>query len=294
MICFFVNPASGGGNGTRVWKKVERAIRNRESWSVVFTEKPGSIKEHLESGAFSDITAAIAVGGDGTIHELANAIKGRDIHLGVIPAGSGNDFARALGISNDPVKAAENIFLGRTIRLDLGSLDERLFLTAVGSGFDGEVARVTNKAAYKKWLNRINAGRLAYLIGVVQVLIRYRSCKVRMEINDEKFELDNVWLIAAANLKYYGGGLPICPTADGEDGKLSICAIHGVSKLKALTILPRVVTGSHTGLKGVAMLEGQSCKITSDSPLPIQYDGEYAGKMNAVIRNIPSAITVII
>ncbi|WP_026690783.1 diacylglycerol/lipid kinase family protein [Alteribacter aurantiacus] len=294
MIYFLVNPNAGNGRGERIWQDMKQAVIEEEvPYKVLWSEYPGHFKQLVSSLSFKEQDIVVIIGGDGTVHEVLNATIDKKVVLGILPAGSGNDFARALNIPKDTKKAWQTIVRGRVEELDVGYTGSRWFVTAGGAGFDGEVARVTNAAFYKKWFNQLNMGSLSYLVSVIRVLFSYQSTTVTLMIDGESFTYDRVWLVATANLPYYGGGIHICPGANGREGQFQVCILHGVHKLSAICILPRVLKGSHIGKKGVTIHKGTQVTLQSDRPLTVQCDGEIIEPTPVTYTLYPKAIRVI-
>lgn len=150
------------------------------------------------------------------IHAAGSTCK-----LAHIAAGSGNDFARRHRLPATPVKTLEKILQAKEDEedkaVDLLQANGRMAINSVGTGFDGAVAREANKAWYKKWLNQWKLGVLSYIITVIRVLFYYQPCTISLNIDGKEERLSNVWLIAAANIPNYGGGMLICPDADDQD-----------------------------------------------------------------------------
>ncbi|WP_100404855.1 diacylglycerol/lipid kinase family protein [Bacillus solitudinis] len=275
MYAFVVNPHSGNGRSLNVWKEVEMILLKRDiMYRVLMTQNKEDLEQFITKlkASKKPIKAVVALGGDGTIHEVINYLKGTSFPFRVIPTGSGNDFARAQGITRKVQKEVDLILKGRIEKIDVLEMRNRHCITVIGLGFDGEVARVTNQMRYKKWL-----GRLAYLYSVLKVLSYYNPSAVKVTVGREERTFNHVWLVAVANHPYYGGGMKICPNANSQDGKLDVCVVHGLSKWKLLSLFPRVYKGSHVYCQGVTTYQTDSVHIQSEQPLLIHGDGENIG-----------------
>lgn len=318
MIAFIVNPVSGNGRGRKVWNEIERVLRRREiGHAVRFTTGPGTAVafagEMLHSGQYSVIAA---VGGDGTVHEVVNGLWSAARQAGnqeaaaaaetskeathiacrfaYIPAGSGNDFARGHGIPLQPLEALELILkepAGSPI--DLLHMNGRVAANSIGTGLDGQVALETNEAGYKKLLNKLRLGKLAYVLALVRVLFTYRPCDMKLLVDGSKTEKSRVWLIAVCNIPHYGGGMLICPSARPDDGKANICIVSGISRLKLLMLFPLVYSGKHVGHPAVSFLSGRSVEIESSRPHVAHMDGELARPERIRIETLPARVSVI-
>ena len=292
MLGFVVNPTAGNGRGREVWKQVEQALSERCAvYRVRETTGMGEAEElAVELIQKEGVTKMIAVGGDGTVHEVINGIQktGKTCEFGLIAAGSGNDFARGHGLAHDPMQAMERILRGdggKTI--DLLRFQQRFAVNAIGAGFDAEVAKNANEAPYKGWLGRLRMGWAAYLLSVLRVVRTYQPCDLTLFVDDNMFRLSKVWLVAVANIPNYGGGLKICPGAVSDDGEAEICVVNNIGKWSLLTALPLIFTGSHGRLSSVCFYRGRNIRIESSVPLKVHADGEDAGETPLAIEIAP-------
>lgn len=284
---FIINPAAGNGKGKKVWETL-LPVLNKQGINYLwdYTKGPSHAKQlagFVCKQKRADII--VAIGGDGTVHEVANGMlmeTNDEIILGCIPAGSGNDFARVLGMSNNPLEAWQEILQGRNLLMDTVFVrketnDRQIAVNGLGIGFDGQVAHVVNKSGYKAWLNRFGLGKLSYIFGFLQVIFSYRPVTAEIIVDGKKHVISRVWLIAVANIPYYGGGMMICPGAKKDDGLLDLCIVHGVSRMTLIRLFPRVYSGTHTSHEGVTLLKGSDIQIQTDRPVYIQGDGESFG-----------------
>lgn len=280
MYYFIVNKVSGNGKGYKTWKKIEKILEKKQvNYEVFFSERPKHATEIARNLVQDKRTKiVVAVGGDGTIHDVANGLAGSAVPLGCIPAGSGNDFARGLQISIDYEEALEKILTGEQRKIDIATIGGQCCMTVVGIGFDGQVAKTTNESMYKKWLNWLGLGSLTYVFSLVEVMRCYKPVTIMLHIDGKKQEFTNVWLIAVANCPYYGGGMKICPDARCDDGLLDLCIVHDISKWELLRVFPRVYKGKHILHPSVTMLKGKHVEVLPESPLLIHGDGEVIGE----------------
>nr|WP_255570275.1 diacylglycerol kinase family protein [Cohnella sp. CFH 77786] len=281
---FVVNEKSGNGRGKRTWRTVERRLlEQRADYEAVAAESPAEAvhraKARLGQGG---VAALVAVGGDGTVHSLLPLALEFGLPLGLIPSGSGNDTALAFGLPEDPAAALDIALNGAarpadvivTRRPDGG---RQYSLVSVAIGLDGAVAEDVNGSRYKRWCNRLGAGSLAYIIGLLRMLAVYKPQDIAVTVDGERRVFRRGWLAAVANLATYGGGLKICPEARPDDGKLHVCVVHGCSALRLLAVFPAVLTGKHVRMEIVTMLRGTEVTVESPVPLPAYGDGEPAG-----------------
>ncbi len=272
---FIVNKTAGNGKGLRVWETMETLLKNRVvSYNVSFTEHTGHAGELMEQIDENRLTAVVVVGGDGTIHEVVNGLVGKKVALGIVPAGSGNDLARSLGVPFDSIGALDRILAGGVRSIDVPKVGEEYFISIAGLGFDGKVAQVTNKSRMKRFLNKVGLGGLSYVINIFNVLFTYKPLKVAITVDGEMNEYEDVWLVAVANLPYYGGGIMICPDARADDGLLDVCVVSGIGRWELLLVFPLAFKGKHVNHRHVTMLRGLSVQVTPENPLIMQCDGE--------------------
>lgn len=299
MIGFIVNPASGNGRGRKAWKQIEHVLRHSSiHYTVKFTQAFQDAARYAETlGNDDQIDAVIAIGGDGTVHEAANGLfrAGATKSIGYIPAGSGNDFARGFGIPLGILEAL-NVVIGphMTVCSDVIRCGDRIAVSSIGIGLDGRIARVTNSAGYKRWLNRIKLGKLAYVISLVRVLTTYKPGRILINVDGQEQSIDETWLAAVTNIPYYGGGMMICPEAVQNDGQADLCIVSGVGRAELLAVFPRVYKGTHTSHPATKFTRGKSIEIHSVRTLDIHMDGEYAGTTPAVLEVVPSALNVMV
>ena len=283
MLGFIVNPVSGNGKGKTVWEHLERALRGQGAHFIMRqTSGEGEAQKlAIELIQKEGVKKLIAVGGDGTVHEVINGIQksGQKCIFGHVAAGSGNDYARGHGVPKDPLEALERVMTDRDERwIDLLKINGRVAVNSIGAGFDALVAKTTNESRYKNWLNRYRIGKVAYLLSVIRILFVYQPCHVMLTVDEREFSIKNAWLIALANIPNYGGGMLICPSASPDDGEMKICVVHGVSRLQLLLAVPKIFSGTHATHPGVQFYSGHHVYIKAERPLFVHADGELAGE----------------
>ena len=266
MIC---NPTAKSGGANSVIAQVIELLRQRGAEpTVLYTEYPGHATE-LGRRAYADgHRLIVAVGGDGTMRETALALVQTDAVFGLIPCGTGNDFARAIGIPTDPVAAVETIFHGADRKLDAGMANDQVFFNVAGFGFDVDVLDYT-----EEFKPKCKDGSTAYLRGLLKALFGLKLRRSTITFEDGTLE-KNVLLIAAGNGRFFGGGMEVTPNADPADGLLDICIIHDVNFFSALTVLPKFLKGKHLGSRYVTYRKERSCSVMCDPVSRIEVDGE--------------------
>lgn len=295
MYFFIVNRRSGNGKGMKVWKHVHPVLHGRRiSYRVEFTLNPVHAAKIVRQVVNErKARVLVVVGGDGTVQSVIHELIETGIPIGLIPAGSGNDFARGMGIPMNPRKALEYLLNGTAKKIDIARTGEKCCITAVGIGIDGKVAQTVNRSPYKKWFNFLRLGQLSYIISSLQVLPHYRKARTTVKVDEKEHQFADTWLIAAANFPTYGGGMKICPRASCTDGLFHICIVHGISRLGLLRLFPDVMRGKHIDHPAVTVLEGRNVKVTADVPMLVHGDGEIIGVTPIEVTLQAEAIHVI-
>jgi len=266
-LLFIVNPAAGRGRGYRAAQRINAFL---EKFGLkprfLVSSGPGDAAMKARGAASSGVARIVVIGGDGTVQEVASGIAGTEVGLGIVPAGSGNDFIKAFGIPEDIYQALEVAFLGQVRPIDVGLIGDRHFVNMVGIGFDALVAAENLKLKYLK-------GFVGYLYALAKVFLRYRSPHVRIESDGFSFE-GKVLLVAIGNGICCGGGFYLTPDALPDDGEFDVCIIRDIPKARIAKDIGKVFKGTHTELEPVVMYRCKGLRIESDLPLPIHADGE--------------------
>ena len=266
-----LNPAAGRGAARRVESSVARAFR-AQGWAVdvVRTESPGHGQELAARSARQGAKHVVAVGGDGTVHEVANGLLGSDTDavLGVVPIGSGNDFAKLTGVyRDDPVHAVARLVTARPRRFDAGRVAGEWFVNSVGFGFGPAVVKRRNGMPHLR-------GFLSYLVPVVQTFFTFEP--IVFDVAAPGFrERGYMMMVEVCNGTTAGGSYRFAPDADPADGKLDVCLIRRVSLPRFLLAIPRVIRGTHVTMREVALIKTATVVVRSpEQPLTLHLDGE--------------------
>ena len=276
-----LNPAARGGRNRALRGPVERAFAQAGIDAVLVETAARGDAERLAAEIGHGGGWVVAAGGDGTIHEVANGLAGTDGTMSVLPLGTGNDFAGAVGTPAGLADAVDALGQSPTLRLDLGHVRwtdasgrtfERHFANCLGMGFDALAAAL---AAETKWLG----GRAAYLAAVVRTLWASRRPGLWVSIQADGLDFDGpLFLCEVGNGHSIGGGFLITPDARPDDGLLDVCAVRHLAPRRALTLLPRTFTGAHVSAPEATMTrtETLTLRVTSASTagLGVQADGE--------------------
>jgi len=235
-----------------------------------------------------DVVAVL--GGDGTAHLAAQAVAGTATALAVLPSGSGNDLAAALGLPTDAIAAAEHVAellaSGQRRRIDVGRIaGAACFSTVLCTGFD---ASVNARANAMRW----PAGPRRYDLAVLAELAALAPRPVRVQVGGRAVEFEAI-LVAVGNGPCYGGGLRICPDATLTDGLLDVIAIAAVSRRRLLRVFPSVRAGAHVHEPEVTVLRGATVRIDGDPGWPVYADGEPQGTLPVTVHCESGALTVV-
>lgn len=291
-----MNPIAGSGRSLKVWKRFLPYLATWQGTSinVSYTKGPRHATDITLDSLKNSVDRVVAVGGDGTVQEVANALasNGSSAALAVIPAGKGNDFARSIGMPRSLREIAKELRNPATQTLDLGWIStpqsSRYFMNMIGIGFDGEVSRMVNLAEERA------KGRLAYLWWILKKLASYKLPKVKMFSPNLSLEGKSI-LIAAGNTPYCGGGIKLVPWAKPDDGRLGVVWCGDVGPLEALRFLPTTFKGNHIGHPKVTCLDIEEMTVVTeeDREVWIHADGEVAGTLPATIKVVPAAIKAV-
>ncbi len=266
-----LNPAAGRGAARRAESVVARAFR-AQGWAVdvARTEGPGHAQELAAQAVRQGARHVVAVGGDGTVHEVANGLlrSDGDAALGVVPIGSGNDFAKLVGVyGHDPVRAVARLVTAGSRRFDAGRVLGEWFVNSVGFGFGPAVVQMRNRMPHLR-------GVLSYLVPIVKTFFRFEPPVFDVAAPGFR-ERGYMMMIEVCNGTTAGGSYRFAPDADPADGKMDVCLIRRVSLPRFLLALPRVMRGTHVTMREVAVIKTAKLVVRSpEQPLVVHVDGE--------------------
>jgi len=245
------------------------------------SEHVGHARDLAQSAAQAGYERVVAVGGDGTVCEVASGVAHTPTAVAVIPAGTGNDCCRNLGIPTDVVLAANLALTGPVHSVDLGEVETPRgtthFVNVAGFGFDAQVAWRVNS------MPKVVGGTVPYVLGVLQTLWQYDSPRIRISLDERELE-QPVFLVAVGNGASYGGGMRIVPDAVIDDGLFDVCVVGQVSRLEVLRLVPKLYSGGHRGHPAVQFFRCREVRAASASRVRCQADGELAGDLPASFK----------
>lgn len=279
------NPASGSNKGRKLWGRITAYIKESGvECEIMLTRKKYDATRfayHITSTGGDEEIILIVFGGDGTLNEVINGINSfKNLKFGYIPSGSGNDFARAMNIKFDIEKSMDMLLnpnLYTEIDYGLTNFDgeTRRFLISSGAGYDAHICEAVNSSGLKAVLNRLKLGKLTYLVLGVTEMIKLHPYAADLVLSSgQKLRLERMIFTSAHILPFEGGGFKFCPEADGTDGLLDVCVISGISKVKALCLIPLAKFGLHVHFNGIETYRCSRIEITSEKKICIHTDGE--------------------
>lgn len=284
---FIVNPAAGTGFSLKTMQKLEAILSARGiEYRICKTEAPGhATRLAAELAADGEVTAVVSVGGDGTAGEVAAGLSGTGKPMGIIPAGTGNDFIKSAGIPNDPEKALELLLQGSPVPIDTGMVNDRFFLNVCGTGFD---VTVLDYAESEKEKHR---GLTPYFLGLIKAIFHYQSVQLTVTADGEK-EQGHYLICSIANGRFIGGGIPICPAADIQDGYLDLVLIRGVRRWQIPLHLPGLMMSRALKFRITRHRKVREVRIEG-TDLRINIDGDIMMMSGADFRINPSSLIMI-
>lgn len=282
---FIVNPKSRSGHGGMIWDILEPELKKRRTeYRVFFTEHERHATEIAAMVTEDEEEHTIVVlGGDGTVNEVVSGIRDcGKVTLGYIPAGSGNDFTRAVKLPVHPYEALENVLNpGALLPMDVGYLHcagkRYRFAVSAGIGFDAAVCHQVAVSKMKSLLNQLKLGSLSYLGIALRRLLGDKRVRMEMTLDDGEVKVfEKTYFTAVMNHPYEGGGFFFCPKAEINDGMLDVIVVEGLPKWKILLLLPTAFIGQHVRFKGIHTFRCRKIAVSAAEKLPIHTDGEAA------------------
>ena len=273
-----VNPVSGADAAPDYLPELNERLRAAfGELDIAMTVAAGDALNLARRAAEEGCERLFVAGGDGTLNEVLNGVAavpsalGR-VTFGVIPLGTGNDFAAALGLPEDAGRAVEVMLGGRTLRTDVGVVNGRHFVNVSAGGFIAEVSDAVNPQL------KTIAGKFAYIIGGAQVLLEYEPVAARLravlEDGSEVARETGVQMFAVCNSRLVGGGRPIAPGALINDGALDVCVVEAVPTLEFVRLLGSVADGGHIEDERVAFFRAREVELRFDRRIKVNTDGE--------------------
>lgn len=286
-IAFLSNPASGVGDGHAGRDLVIRHLRAAGAQVSDLVGHDAEESLTLVRKAIADgVDTVVVSGGDGLIHLAVQALAGTDVALGIIPAGTGNDAARAFAIPiGDPIAAAAVVLRDRRRVIDLGRSGDRWFLTVLATGFDALVAK---RGSAMRWPR----GSLRYTVAVAAELPSFRPLRYTLSLDGRERGLEAMF-VSVANTDHFGGGMKIGLGAAFDDGLLDVIVIKPLSRLQLVRFFPTVNTGQHIHNPAYERIQARTVTIAIDQPITAYADGERFSEVPFTVECVPGALHVL-
>ncbi|MBX3010107.1 MAG: diacylglycerol kinase family lipid kinase [Caldilineaceae bacterium] len=294
LIC---NPTAGRGRAGRQLPAIQKQLTTLGmETAVAVTHTPAETTAVAAQAVEAGWPLIVAIGGDGTVQAVGQGMVDAQSssqsttpasYLGVIPVGTGNDFAKMLGQSKNWRTACDRLAHGQLRRVDVGCVNGRVFLNNVGIGFDAQVGIEAQKI---RWLR----GQAVYLAALARnMLLSYRTPHVTVQL-DEREVQQSITLLTIGNGRCSGGSFWLTPHAQLDDGLFDICLVRGLSKLQMLALVPSAMKGTHITAEPVQMTRVRKLTVTSADPLPVHADGEilYQDANRLEVTLLPAALAV--
>ena len=286
MITMIVNPVSGTGYASSVGEKAAALLQKLNvAFSLQITQAIGHATELARQAAARGDRTVIAVGGDGTVNEVAAGLVKTGTALGIVPAGNGNDFAKALGIPKNWEDALHYLLKHEPRHVDTGMANERFFINICGTGFD--VMVLENMLKAKERLR----GKLPYLYGIFITMLRFHSPHMRIE-TAEGLKIDKPCAhFSIANGQYFGSGIRIMPRSQADDGIFDIMVIDKVSRLKIFLSLPALLKGTIINKPFSHHYRTKECTLSAPN-MHLNLDGEIVNVSEVTFTCHPASLLV--
>lgn len=286
-IALLVNPVSGRRKGEQI--AGHAALRLSEAGhdvQVVQGSDASSARDALKHSIDTGLDAVVVVGGDGALHGVLDLLVGADLTFGLLPAGTGNDTARTLGIPvKDPEAALQIVLRGHTRSIDLAEVDGTFVVTVVASGFDSKVNERANQMTWPR-------GNMRYNIAMIAELREFEPLDFTITLDDDQVLHRKAMLVAVGNGPSFGGGLRICEGAQIDDGLLDVAIINPVSKAKLIRVFPQLYKGTHVTLPEFEVHRVRKVRLEC-AGIVAYGDGERLGALPRTVQVHPGALRVI-
>ncbi|MBQ8197434.1 MAG: diacylglycerol kinase family lipid kinase [Clostridia bacterium] len=282
MIDFIVNPTAGGKDGAKIKKalpKIEKRLVERGVEYVIhMTKQPSQATSLTQSLIKNGATDIVVVGGDGTLHETINGFSNFEkVNMGIIPCGTGNDFASALNLPEDPVEALDLILDGTAKYTDFMQMPTVRGLNIVGMGMDVDIL--------KKYSALKRKTKFKYTWCLLTTIFTYKCIRFKGETNGETKDYHS-FIACIANGHRYGGGIPICPCANPTDNKLDFVAVGEIKGFRLVASLIKLLKGKVLTFKETSHTLTEEVKITPNGDYYVNVDGE-------LYHNIPFEVKIV-
>ena len=294
-----VNPVAGACATRRKWPVIRQQLKDAGlSFDYEYTEGVGHATELARAATSNGYQYLVAVGGDGTVNEVANGILSSTnlrTALGMISTGTGSDFARSVGISRDITKVCSSLTGQQRLIIDVGVVEyrragkvqQRFFVNGAGVGFDATVVEATEKS------RKHFGGTIPYVIGLLRSLFGYKNKSVALRVGS-RTETKRVLSVVVSNGCYFGGGMRVAPQAELCDSLLDVMTVGDIGKFELLKAFPTIYKGTHVTHPKVRIEKAGHIAIESSERILVHADGELLGEAPASFWLVPAALSIVV
>ncbi len=285
--CVILNPNAGSAESADLSEHIADA-----GWDILLTDSAGHAEELARDALADGYDRIIAAGGDGTVNEALNGLRDKlsRVTFGILPLGTGNDFARSLNIPmGDPLAAFETLLRGRVRCVDVARIElpePRLFLNTAGAGFTATVGEQIDSRAKSWW------GAVAYLWAGAKALPELQEYRVRIQLDDEILET-SAFTLVIANGTTIGGGIPLAPGASIEDGRLDVFVLPVLPLTRLAVLVPKILAGAHADEEELIFRQARQIQVECTPSMPLNVDGEMLGETPVTVTTLPGALSVL-
>jgi len=287
-----LNPNAGSADPV---PRLRRLLAGQPGFGVRETEGPGDAETLAREAVRDGVATVVAAGGDGTLNEVLNGLADdlSAARLGVLPLGTGNDFARTVGVPEETEAALQVLHRGRSRRIDVarcawGDGERRLFLNMSVGGFATAVDELMDGDGKRRW------GGLAYALSAVEALSELTAHATRLTLDgEERLELD-LYLLVVANARFVASGIPAAPDARTDDGVLDVLAFPEMPPARLAALVPRTLLGRHPEDDEVTVRRARRLEVASEPPMRFNLDGEPGPTTPLSFELLPRALEVVV
>lgn len=302
-----VNPQSANGSTGRRWRRLEPRVREAlGAVDIEHTRGRRDAERLAREAVRAGVERVVVAGGDGTLGEVTSGLLGADLggyaEIGLLPLGTGSDFARSLGIPRDPDAALGVLRSGNARRVDAGRLTCRGPDGAPRTAYFANVASFGISALIDEIVNettKVLGGGVSFLLGTVRAILRYRSARVTVAVDGETVADEPVVLVAAANGRFFGGGMKVAPESRLDDGLLDVVVVPDLPVRELLAKLPKIYRGTHLADSATRWQRGRVIEASAEPAgagaegVRVELDGEPLGTLPARVEVLPGALAVV-
>jgi diacylglycerol kinase (ATP) len=286
-IIILLNPTAKQGKARRLLQRALVVFRERNiHLDVRESQSCGHLIELARDACEERPDLIVSAGGDGTHHYVINGLHKSEVPLGLLPLGTGNDFAKGLGMPMDLHAAAGALLTGHVREIDLAQVGAAIYACIAGVGFDSTVTRYANQ--HVQWLS----GSLAYTWSLLCCMREYRPQQLEIIADGESYSGEVLFAVVGNNSSY-GGGIRLAPRAKLDDGMLDVCIVPFMSRLELLRWVPSAYRGEHLYHPRIKYLQARKITLRSTSRMELFGDGEFLQELPAAIEVVQRALRVI-